>query len=234
MDDSPVDVSRSGSTTEDAEIPLNLPEETRFREAQPFSTANETEAASYIDAAPRGDFAACDIYSISDKGIDFLHRQEGFRTKAYPDADGYSIGYGHFIRVGDIINGDTINGRVTQEDIDNLRRTKGQLNISSAEADRLFRLDLAKFEDGVCREVSTNITQGQFDAMMSFSYNGGRGALRRMVQRSAFNTGNFSRVPQEWMKLSTCSRCPSAQRPRVESVLRSRRRQELEILFAQV
>ena len=144
MDESPVDVSRAGSTTEDADRPLNLPEEGRFREAQLFSTTNETEAAFYIDAAPRGEFSACDTYSISDKGIEFLHRQEGFRTKAYPDSDGYAIGYGHFIKVGDIINGDTINGRVTQEDIDNLRRTKGQLNISSAEADRLFRIDLVK------------------------------------------------------------------------------------------
>jgi len=234
VDESPVEVSRVGSTTEDADRPLNLPEEGRFREAQLFSTTNESEAPFYNDVAPRGDFAACSTYSISDKGIDFLHRQEGFRTKAYPDSDGYAIGYGHFIKVGDTINGDTIKGRVTQTDIDNLRRTKGQLNISSAEADRLFREDLVKFEEGVCNEVSTNITQGQFDAMMSFSYNGGRGALRRMVQRSAFNTGNFSRVPQEWMKLSTCSRCPAAQRPRVESVLRSRRRQELETLFAQV
>jgi lysozyme len=234
VDESPTEVSRVGSTTEDAETPLNLPEESRFREGQPFSTTNESEAPFYNDVAPRGDFAACSTYSISDKGVDFLHRQEGFRTKAYPDADGYSIGYGHFIRVGNIINGDTINGRVTQTDIDNLRRTKGQLNISSAEADRLFREDLVRFEEGICNEVSTNITQGQFDAMVSFSYNGGRSALRRMVQRSAFNTGNFSRVPQEWMKLSTCSRCPAAQRPRVESALRSRRRQELEILFAQV
>jgi GH24 family phage-related lysozyme (muramidase) len=136
--------------------------------------------------------------------------------------------------VGDTIFGDTINGRVTQSDIDNLHRTKGQLNIAPEEAERLFREDLVKFETGICLEVSTNITQGQFDAMVSFSYNGGRGALRRMIQRSNLNSGDFSGVPQEWMKLSTCSRCSASTRPRIESVLRSRRRQELETLFAQV
>jgi len=234
VDEAPVDVSRAGSTTETSLAPLNLPEETRFRQGQPFSTSNLTEAPSYNDVAPRGTFAACDTYTTSDKGVEFLHRQEGFRTKAYPDADGYSIGYGHFIKVGDTINGDTINGRVTQEDINFLKRTKGQLNITKEEADRLFRLDLVKFEEDICLEVSTNITQGQFDAMVSYAYNGGRGALRRMIQRSNFNTGDFSLVPQAWMRLSTCSRCPASQRPRIEAALRNRRRQELELLFAQV
>jgi lysozyme len=234
VDEAPVDVSREGSTTENSATPLNLPEEGRFRQGQPFATRNLTEAPSYADVAPQGEFAACSTYSTSEKGIAFLHRQEGFRTKAYPDADGYSIGYGHFIKIGDTITGDTINGRVTQADIDMLRRTKGQLNVAPEEAERLFRLDLVKFEQGICIEVSTNITQGQFDAMMSFSYNGGRGALRRMIQRSNLNSGDFSGVPQEWMKLSTCSRCPAAQRPRIEAALYSRRRQELETLFAQV
>jgi lysozyme len=232
-DESSVDVSRAGSTTETSDSPLNLPEESRFRQGQPFATGNLAETPAYADVAPVGDFADCSTYTTSEKGIAFLHRQEGFRTKAYPDADGYSIGYGHFIKVGDTIVGDTINGRVTQDDISMLRRTKGQLNVAPEEAERLFRLDLVKFEEGICLEVSTNITQGQFDAMVSFSYNGGRGALRRMVQRSALNTGNFEQVPQEWMKLSTCSRCPAAQRPRIEVALRSRRRQELELLFAQ-
>jgi len=234
VDEAPVEVSRAGSTTEISIAPLNLPEESRFREGQPFSTSNLNEAPSYDDVAPQGDFADCSTYTTSEKGIDFLHRQEGFRTKAYPDADGYSIGYGHFIKIGDTINGDTINGRVTQADIDMLRRTKGQLNVAPEEAERLFRLDLVKFEAGICLEVSTNITQGQFDAMVSFSYNGGRGALRRMIQRSNLNSGDFSGVPQEWMKLSTCSRCSAATRPRIEAALYSRRRQELETLFAQV
>ena len=136
--------------------------------------------------------------------------------------------------MGDTINGDTINGRVTQADIDQLRRTKGQLNISKAEADRLFREDLQRFEQAVCNQVTTNITQGQYDAMVSYAYNGGEGALRRMVQRSDLNSGDFSQVPQEWMKLSTCSKCePPEYRQRVEGVLRRRRRQELEQLFAQ-
>ena len=112
VDEAPAEVSRAGSTTETSEAPLNLPEETRFRQGQPFSTSNLAEAPAYADVAPQGSFAPCSTYTTSEKGIAFLHRQEGFRTKAYPDADGYSIGYGHFIKVGDIIYGDTINGRV--------------------------------------------------------------------------------------------------------------------------
>ncbi len=235
LDESPVDVTRAGSTTPTAKKPLNLPEETRFREGEPFATENQAEAPSYNDVAPKGGFNDCSVYQTSEKGIAFLHRQEGFRTKAYPDANGYSIGYGHFIKVGDIINGDTINGRVTQADIANLRRTKGQLNISEAEAERIFReVDLPRFEKAVCNQVTTPITQGQFDAMVSYAYNGGEGALKRMVNRSDFNSGDFSKVPQAWMRLSTCSKCePPEYRRRVEGVLRRRRRQELEELFSQ-
>jgi lysozyme len=231
-DESPVDVTRNGATTSTANKPLDLPEEARLRQGNTYSTANDAEAPVYTDVAPQGTFSPCNTYRTSDKGINFLHTQEGFRNKAYPDANGYSIGYGHFIVIGDIINGDTINGRVTQADLDNLRRTKGQLNVSDAEARRIFKLDLVKFEAAVCNQVTTNITQGQFDAMVSYSYNGGEGALRRMVQRSNFNSGDFSKVPQAWMRLSTCSKCPPETRARIEEVLRRRRRQELEELFS--
>ena len=228
------DVSRRGSSTASAFRPINLPEKTRFRQAQNFSTMNQGEAPSYDDVAPQGSFAPCSTYELSDKGLDFLHGQEGIRTKAYPDTDKYAIGYGHNIKVGDIINGDTINGRVTQKDIDMLNRTKGQLNISKEEARRLFREDSASFKEDVCAEVTTDITQGQFDALMSFTYNGGRGGLRRMVQRSDFNSGSFEKVPQAWMRLSTASgtRDP-IKRSQQEAGLRRRRRRELEELFAQ-
>lgn len=235
IDESSTPVSRVGGITTTSTTALNLPEATRFRQGQDYSTGDLAEAASYDDLPPQGEFASCNTYTTSQRGVDFLHLKEGgFQSKAYPDADGYSIGFGHFIKIGDTINGDTINGVVTADDIRGLRRTNGDLNIPKQEADRLFALDLQKFEQAVCRQVTTNITQGQFDAMVSYSYNGGEGALRRMVERSNFNSGDFSQVPQAWMRLSTCSRCDPSIRTRVELGLRKRRREELEQLFAQV
>jgi len=235
VDESSTPISRVGGTTPDAITALNLPEANRFRQGLDYATSNDAEAASYDNLPPQGDFAACNTYTTSERGIDFLHDKEGgFQSKAYPDADGYSIGFGHFIKIGDIINGDTIQGVVTADDLKTLRRFNGDLSIPRAEGDRLFALDLQKFEAAVCNQVSTNITQGQFDAMVSYAYNGGEGALRRMVERSNFNSGDFSQVPQAWMRLATCTRCDPSIRTRVEIGLRNRRREELEHLFAQV
>ena len=234
IDDTPVDVVRKGSTTLNSPKPLDLPEENQFKEAKPFETDNQEEEPQYEIKPPQGGFNDCETYSTSEKGLDFLHQQEGIRTDAYKDTDKWAIGYGHNINVGDVIFGDTINGRVTQADIDRLNRTKGDLNISKAEARRIFRQDLVKFEKAVCAEIDTPITQGQFDALVSYAYNGGQGAVRRMVQRSDFNSGDFSRVPQAWMRLSTASGTKDpVKRAQQEAVLRKRRRLELETLFSQ-
>ncbi len=235
VDESATSVSRVGGTTLDSLSALNLPQENFFRQGLSYTSNNIAEVANYDNLPPQGEFSPCSTYTTSDRGIEFLHVKEGgFQSKAYPDADGYSIGFGHFIKIGDTINGDTIQGVVTEEDLCALRRFNGDLNIPRQEGDRLFALDLQKFEQAVCRQTTTNITQGQFDAMVSYSYNGGEGALRRMIQRSSFNSGDFSKVPQAWMRLSTCSRCDPSIRTRVEIGLRRRRREELELLFAQV
>lgn len=234
VDDTPVDQSRKGSTTFNATKPLDLPEENQFKKGEPFQTENLEEEPQYDIQPPQGGFNPCETYRTSEKGQNFLHESESIQTAAYKDTNKWAIGYGHNINVGDVIFGDTINGRVTQADIDRLNRTKGDLNISKAEARRIFAEDLRRFEKDVCAEITTPITQGQFDALVSYAYNGGRGAVRRMAQRSDFNSGDFSRVPQEWMKLSTASGTKDpVKRARQEAGLRRRRRRELEELFSQ-
>ena len=167
-------------------------------------------------------------------GVDYI--EAGFPVASQGDFEGVraiaeSVGQSTDVRRAPVICGLS---RTALADIDRLNRTKGDLNISKAEARRIFRQDLKRFERDVCAEITTPITQGQFDALVSYAYNGGRGAVRRMAQRSNFNSGDFSRVPQEWMKLSTASGTKDpVKRARQEAVLRKRRRLELETLFSQ-
>lgn len=86
---------------------------------------------------------------LSANGRKLIQEFEGLSLKAYKDADGYSIGYGHYgAKAGDVID--------------------------RAEADRLFNQDVAKYEAAVSY-IAPNATQNQFDAMVSLAYNIGTG-----------------------------------------------------------
>ncbi|AOP98032.1 lysozyme [Enterobacter roggenkampii] len=92
---------------------------------------------------------------ISQNGIYVIHYFESCKLQSYPDPgslDGnpWTIGWGH-------TGPEVIPGLVwTQE-----------------QADKAFLNDLNKFEQGVNSLVTVPLTQGQFDALVSFSYNVG-------------------------------------------------------------
>ncbi len=92
---------------------------------------------------------------ISANGIAVLHHFESCRLSAYPDPgskDGkpWTIGWGH--------TGPEVHSR---------------LGWTEAQADAVFVNDLEKFEVSVSKLVSVPLTQGQFDALVSFQYNTG-------------------------------------------------------------
>ena len=89
---------------------------------------------------------------ISDKGLDLIKRFEGFRDTAYLCPAGvWTIGYGH---THDVKEGDT---------------------ISQDKAEALLREEVAaKYEPIVTANTEgLELTQGQFDALVSFVYNVG-------------------------------------------------------------
>ena len=90
----------------------------------------------------------------SDEGLEFIAEHEGLRLVAYPDpgsVDGHpwTIGYGHTLGVK---RGDTC--------------TKEQ-------AMEWLREDVREAEAAVNRLVKVPLTQGQFDALVSFVFNVG-------------------------------------------------------------
>ena len=107
---------------------------------------------------------------------------EGCKLKAYLCPAGIlTIGYGHTSAAG-------------APDV------KAGMEITLAQADEILRADLAKFERGVDRLVTTPIGAHQFDVLVGFAYNVGLGALEKSSLLRAVNARDFDRVPDELMK----------------------------------
>lgn len=118
----------------------------------------------------------------SRAGIDLIKEFEGLRLEAYLcPADVWTIGYGHTSSAGEPFV------------------TRG-MKITAAEAERILARDLRVYEAGVLRLVKVEITQNQFDALVSFAYNCGVGALAKSTLLKRLNAGRADAVPAELMK----------------------------------
>jgi len=76
---------------------------------------------------------------------------------------------------------------------------RGQI-ITKEEADALFLADLEMFENAVNRLVKVDLTQNQFDALVSFVYNLGEGAFAKSTLLKRLNSGQFEEVPEQLMR----------------------------------
>jgi GH24 family phage-related lysozyme (muramidase) len=119
---------------------------------------------------------------ISDQGRALIRKHEGLRLDAYLCPAGvWTIGYGHTSAAGEptVVPG---------------------MRITRAEADAILSRDLRAFEAGVSRLVKAQLTQGQFDAMVSFAFNVGLGALAKSTLLRRINAGRMVDVPAELMR----------------------------------
>ena len=99
--------------------------------------------------------------TTSKKGLALIKQFEGCCLKAYklPGERYYTIGYGH-----------SFDSTITAGTV----WTKGQ-------AEAQLKKDLEKFEGYVAADVPHKLNQHQFDALVSYCYNRGRGGLRQLV-----------------------------------------------------
>jgi lysozyme len=115
---------------------------------------------------------------ISDQGIELIQRFEGCRLGAYKDAVGVpTIGYGHThdVKMGDYI---------TQE-----------------EAEELLHKDIAQFEECVNKMFAgVTLVQTQFDALVSFAFNLGCGALRNSTLRRKIEAHKWHEAADEFSR----------------------------------
>jgi lysozyme len=68
------------------------------------------------------------------------------------------------------------------------------------EVDAILKADLARFEKGVATYCPVLLTQGMFDALVSFSFNVGLGTLQRSTLRSKLNRGDKAGAAEELLK----------------------------------
>ncbi|WP_448195581.1 lysozyme [Serratia marcescens] len=110
--------------------------------------------------------------NISKNGIELIKRFEGLRLKAYQDSVGvWTIGYGW------------------TQPVDGKKVGPG-MQIDQATADRLLKCGVVQYEQGVNQLVKVKITQGQFDALVSFAYNLGLRSLSTSTLLQKLNDGD--------------------------------------------
>ena len=120
---------------------------------------------------------------ITDEGLALINRFEGFSATPYLCPAGWwTIGWGA-VRDG--------NGKPV---------TAATPPISEDEAEALLRRDIGLAERAVLRLIAVPLAEGQFDALVSFTFNLGAGALQRSTLRRKVNREDHGDVPAEFLK----------------------------------
>lgn len=125
--------------------------------------------------------------TASPRVVDFIKSFEGFRPTLYDDAAGHcTIGYGTLVHLGPC-NGDP-------------SEAPFKAGITEPRASELVRERLREFEREVNDRVTTELSQQQFDALVSFTYNVGTANFGGSTLLRKLNTGDYDAVPVELVK----------------------------------
>ena len=118
----------------------------------------------------------------SEKGIALIKEFEGCKLTAYRDSVGvWTIGYGWTQPV----DGKPIRAGMT---------------IKQETAERLLKTGLVSYESDVSRLVKVGLTQGQFDALVSFTYNLGARSLSTSTLLRKLNAGDYAGAADEFLR----------------------------------
>ena len=115
--------------------------------------------------------------NVSPKACEVIRHHEGVRYRPYRcPANLWTIGVGHVMypEQAKLSMAERMNFPLRPED--NRQFTKD-------EVDGILRSDLQRFERGVVQLIPVRLTQGQFDACVSFAFNVGLGTLQRSTFR---------------------------------------------------
>src|SRR5882762_5434929 len=119
--------------------------------------------------------------TTSLSGILFIEKCEGFRSEAYRDSGGvWTIGFGTT----------KINGIAVKE---------GD-TCTEQQAQTYLQYDLAWAEKATNDLVKVVLTQNQFDALVSFTYNLGRKALATSTLLKDVNAGAFIDASEQFKR----------------------------------
>lgn len=117
---------------------------------------------------------------ISDEGIRLIKQFEGLELHAYKDIVGVlTVGYGStgsHVRPGMV--------------------------ITEQEAEDLLLQDLVRFEECVTDALEIDVTQQQFDALVSFAFNLGCKAMSGSTLMKLVNAGDSAAAAQQFARWS--------------------------------
>ena len=119
---------------------------------------------------------------ISKNGLAIIKEFEGLRLKAYDDGVGvWTIGYGttRYPSATKVKRGD---------------------NITEEQAEAYLLHDVSRFENAVNRLVKVPLTQNQFDALVSFTYNLGEGSFGASTLLRKLNARDYSGAATEFLR----------------------------------
>lgn len=121
---------------------------------------------------------------LSKSGIAQLKAFEGLSLGKYRDVAGFgTIGYGHFIQASEEI----------------------AETITEAEADRLLLADVQIAECAVNKLVKVPLSQNQFDALVLFVFNIGKGAFKDSTLLKQLNQSNYEIAADEFLRWNKAS-----------------------------
>jgi lysozyme len=106
------------------------------------------------------------------KALGLIAGFEGFSAKAYPDANGFSIGYGHFITASDPYDSTSV--------------------IDEATAYQLLSQDAQGAQTCVAESVTVPLNANQEAALISFVYNVGCAAFKGSSLLGLLNAGDMA------------------------------------------
>lgn len=112
---------------------------------------------------------------LSQAGFDLIREFEGYRDTAYQDSVGvWTIGYGHTegVKRGD--------------------------KITQAQGVKYLEEDTQEAQGAVTRLVKVPLTQGQYDALVSFTFNLGTGNLGSSTLLRKLNAGDYEGAASEF------------------------------------
>ena len=132
--------------------------------------------------------------NVSDRAIKMIKHHEGVRQKPYRcPAKLWTIGVGH------VLYPEQGKLKIDQRDGFPLKPEDNR-TFTMEEVDGILKSDLARFERGVATYCPVELTQGQFDALVSFSFNVGLGTLQRSTLRQKVLRGEMEDAADELLK----------------------------------
>jgi len=131
---------------------------------------------------------------VSDKCIKLIRHWEGVRYRPYRcSARLLTVGVGHVLY--------PLQGRLPLDQRQDFQlQESDNRTFSEEEVNGILHSDLARFERGVTTLCPIRLTQGRFDALVSFSFNCGLGTLQRSTLRQKLLRGETEDAAQELLK----------------------------------